>query len=857
MDPVLPDDKPLPLPPPRPKNTIFEDEEKSKMLARLLNSTHPEDLKAANKLIKEMVQEDQKRMEKVSKRVNTIAEVKSSVNLLTELLSSYTAETTSQSTEETIQELYQRCEKLRPTLFRLASDTEDNDEALAEILQANDSLTQVINAYKQVVRGEEVNGESVGASRIAGSSSALLDLTGLDTSLTTPTYPAFPSLSAGHWAPPPDAGHSLLDDELMSLGLNDPNPSSNAASQSLESTGWNSFQSSDTVEPAIPADPAAVLKPTAPSQAPPPAGPSSTQAPPPGSTGLDDLDLLGKTLLQQSLPPENMQVKWDKHLNQHKPSLRDLQHRTQTIDALPSTPSPSPASSQQTGALPNSQPSGGAPQPAREISLANVTVPLESIKPSSIPPVTVFDRHSFRVLFHFALDPPPARPDVLVVVISMISTAPVPVQNIVFQSAVPKVMKVKLQPPSGTELPAFNPVVPPAAITQVLLLANPHKVTEILQANDSLTQVINAYKQVVRGEEVNGESVGAARIAGSSSALLDLTGLDTSLTTPSYPAFPSLSAGHWAPPPDAGHSLLDDELMSLGLNDPNPSSKAASQSLESTGWNSFQSSDTVEPAIPADPAAVLKPTAPSQAPPPAGPSSTQAPPPGSTGLDDLDLLGKTLLQQSLPPENMQVKWDKHLNQHKPSLRDLQHRTQTVDALPSTPSPSPASSQQTGALPNSQPSGGAPQPAGEISLANVTVPLESIKPSSIPPVTVFDRHSFRVLFHFALDPPPARPDVLVVVISMISTAPVPVQNIVFQSAVPKVMKVKLQPPSGTELPAFNPVVPPAAITQVLLLANPHKEKVRLRFKLTFTMEEETFSEMGVVEQFPAAESWGSL
>lgn len=31
------------------------------------------------------------------------------------------------------QDLYQRCEKLRPTLFRLASDTEDNDEALGEV----------------------------------------------------------------------------------------------------------------------------------------------------------------------------------------------------------------------------------------------------------------------------------------------------------------------------------------------------------------------------------------------------------------------------------------------------------------------------------------------------------------------------------------------------------------------------------------------------------------------------------------------------------------------------------------------------------------------------------------------------
>lgn len=28
--------------------------------------------------------------------------------------------------------MYQRCEKMRPTLFRLASDTEDNDEALGK-----------------------------------------------------------------------------------------------------------------------------------------------------------------------------------------------------------------------------------------------------------------------------------------------------------------------------------------------------------------------------------------------------------------------------------------------------------------------------------------------------------------------------------------------------------------------------------------------------------------------------------------------------------------------------------------------------------------------------------------------------
>jgi len=38
-------------------------------------------------------------------------------------------------------------------------------------------------------------------------------------------------------------------------------------------------------------------------------------------------------------------------------------------------------------------------------------------------------------------------------------------------------MRVKLQPPSGSELPPHNPILPPSAITQVMLIANPAKVS--------------------------------------------------------------------------------------------------------------------------------------------------------------------------------------------------------------------------------------------------------------------------------------------------------------------------------------------------------------------------------------------
>uniref|UniRef100_A0A8C4GWE2 ADP-ribosylation factor-binding protein GGA1 n=1 Tax=Dicentrarchus labrax TaxID=13489 RepID=A0A8C4GWE2_DICLA len=463
QDPELPPDKLLNLPPPRPKNAIFEDEEKSKMLSRLLNSSHPEDLKAANKLIKEMVQEDQKRAEKVSKRVNAIQEVKESVSLLTQLLQDY------DSTD-----LYQRCEKMRPTLFRLASDTEDNDEALAEILQANDSLTHVINLYKQQVKGEIVGEAFRGGT-------ALLDLSGLDTSpQSPPSFPEFPTPTDSLNAHSQEMGISLLDDELMSLG------------NSMSDPSYPTSFMQDTDSPSL------LLSPDPPSHSQPLSSGST-----PGNSALDELDLLGKTLLQQSLPPEGLQVKWDRQ--QSKPTLRDLQSKSGSNVA----PNPIPVFSAEPPApLLNSQPSPGATlldmspthteTPPAEVTLTDVFVPLESIKPSSLLPVTVFDGHSLRVLFHFARDSPPSRPDVLVVIISMLSSAPVPVTNINFQTTAPKSMAVKLQPPSGTELPAFNPILPPAAVTQILLLANPKK--EKVQLQYTLTFTM--------GEEEHSESGG-------------------------------------------------------------------------------------------------------------------------------------------------------------------------------------------------------------------------------------------------------------------------------------------------------------------------------------------------------------
>lgn len=49
------------------------------------------------------------------------------------------------------------------------------------------------------------------------------------------------------------------------------------------------------------------------------------------------------------------------------------------------------------------------------------------------------DKNGIRFLLHFATDCPPGRPDVLVMVASILSTAPLPTRDVLLQAAVPKV----------------------------------------------------------------------------------------------------------------------------------------------------------------------------------------------------------------------------------------------------------------------------------------------------------------------------------------------------------------------------------------------------------------------------------
>ncbi|XP_033023377.1 ADP-ribosylation factor-binding protein GGA2 isoform X1 [Lacerta agilis] len=367
QDPKLPEDKIMPPPSPRPASSIFDaDDEKSKLLTRLLKSKNPEDLQAANRLIKGMIKEEQEKSAKVSRRLNALKEAHSSAEALEEMLSSCRESKgagTPPPTLELLQATFAKCERLKPLLFRVASETVEDEEALGEVLQASDRLTRALCFYKDVVGTAGDSGTSSGA-------------------------------AAAGPQPLPDAANSLTLIDLSELGAGCQAP----------------LQENAKTEPFL----ERLL--------------SSTS-----THSLDEELMLGLPISPTAAPPVSSQI----------PEMAPA--------PLPLCPASS---------------SG---------SLAKLSIPLSSITLSTIPPVTVYEEKGLKAMLHFSRDPVPGQPATRVLVLSLLSTAPHPVQDIVFQAAVPKSMAIKLQPATGSELPAFNPLLPPTVISQVVLLANPHQ----------------------------------------------------------------------------------------------------------------------------------------------------------------------------------------------------------------------------------------------------------------------------------------------------------------------------------------------------------------------------------------------
>ncbi|XP_041640250.1 ADP-ribosylation factor-binding protein GGA3-like isoform X2 [Cheilinus undulatus] len=388
-DPKLPGKVIMPPPPQRTTESVFDQDDKATLLARLLKSARPEDLETANRLIKSTIKEEQEKAEKASKRESTLKEVQSSAEQLREMLDQHTISGSLKQPSDDLKAQYERCDRLRPSLFRLASDTTDDDVALAQILAANDELTLVVNAYKEQVEWKECNGrkersrseEEAESKNNAPKSPReiksyhLIDLSALDSPQTHRKADSPPALESSSPVFSMFESASCSNDQNINKSVLD-----NQVTKKTEETSRSYFDELMELD-------------------------GDFQMKSLEQNGGGGMVLRSRGCVGDSATLNGTNI-WSHPYNQQFPGSGSLMKQEES-----SCPS---------------------------YSLKKVFVPVETIKSSHLEPITLYDHNGIHVSLHFAKDSPPGHPDVAVVVISVVNTSAIAVKDFLFQAAVQK-----------------------------------------------------------------------------------------------------------------------------------------------------------------------------------------------------------------------------------------------------------------------------------------------------------------------------------------------------------------------------------------------------------------------------------
>eukprot|EP00126_Sphaerothecum_destruens_P002036 Sdes_comp15483_c0_seq1m4401 len=415
-----------------------EKDEKQAALASLLQSKHPADIAAANKLIKDLVLEDEHILEGKQKLLGDLTVVSNNIKLLAEMLENFDPSSGRIEDNELIQELRQSCTAMQPKLSSLASEMDDDDD-IENILALNDQLNYILKKYHDLV---DRLGRGHASSRPASSSlipaqptliesvadENLIDLLAFSDSATS-TKDSRKNHQDSNQTP--SSHQSLLDFDLNALGMSGPsNPSKIPASSSSSSYPPHTLIHS------------------------PPPKYSSNQED--ASHAVNDLLDIQFSLVAPS--------------TQKSSPARDLIH--QDVSNITPSSSLAPKTNHQP---PNDQSQNQSQNQSAADAVDDIlqhyqSTP-EAFQPKNSPPLTVLDKDGLRIMFYFGQEAP--AENITEIFITFLNSLPSPMEDFVFQAAVPKTLKLKLFTASDSQLPAFNLVKGAIPITQMMLIANP------------------------------------------------------------------------------------------------------------------------------------------------------------------------------------------------------------------------------------------------------------------------------------------------------------------------------------------------------------------------------------------------
>ncbi|XP_032239226.2 AP-1 complex subunit gamma-1 isoform X2 [Nematostella vectensis] len=128
--------------------------------------------------------------------------------------------------------------------------------------------------------------------------------------------------------------------------------------------------------------------------------------------------------------------------------------------------------------------------------------------------------------------------------------------------------------------------------------------------------------------------------------------------------------------------------------------------------------------------------------------------------------------------------------------------------------------------------------------DTTPPAPVAAPGGIPSITAYEKGGLKIVFSFEKIPDNPS-NVVNITMTASNNLSIAMQEFVFQAAVPKTLQLQLQSPSGNVLPPNNG----GTVTQLIRIANPQQNPLRMRIKLLYTLNGAAVQEQGEINSFP--------
>ncbi|XP_016988546.1 ADP-ribosylation factor-binding protein GGA2 [Drosophila rhopaloa] len=462
------------------------------MFAKLIKSNNPENFKRANLLLQYRMAQEARRNDLLAQHRLVLSEVQETMQLLNQMLDTY--DPSNQDVSETLHELYKSCKKHKPIFQHLPQLLDDSDAQLvADTLDANGALLTTMQRYKLLVPSPTKSTAPA-----------------LTTNILTSTSTAKTTSSS---ATATSSNNALLLNELLGdLLISGSSESAAATAATIPTTATNNSNStaaggdpladlSDIFSSALAESEAkqnqpfqsatTLLEPQVLSQ-------GTTTEELPNGNGIDcskvpgsarkmpQIDMLSEELFQQILPTQERMASFKR--DPEKLTLNDLARERMQVKSPEEETGPLAAAAPSSASVPADTVDDDCSLLSEDVEkreevvvapvaivppakpLSEIHVELDNIQATGEQRI-VLDDDDMQLSLNFTSDRPGHR--VSVIVISAQNKSRQPVLDFQFEASVKKPCKVRLLPPTDSQMPPHKPFRPATPINQVMLLLNP------------------------------------------------------------------------------------------------------------------------------------------------------------------------------------------------------------------------------------------------------------------------------------------------------------------------------------------------------------------------------------------------